>query len=145
MMAVRYAHAKQFKRINRELKFLHTRLGRLIRGIRGKTEGDEDLQTVFAVPLIKASQIRGQKQRQRGRKLYSWHAPETECIRKGKARAPYEFGVKVSLTTTNIRCKPFAAGMPLPVDGMVNSDRQRAQPPARYLDGRDQGESRGRV
>ena len=56
------------------------------------------------MPLSKASQIRGQKQRQRGWKLYSWHAPETECIGKGKARAPYEFGVKVSLTT-NKRCK----------------------------------------
>lgn len=41
----------------------------------------------------------------RGWKLYSWHTPETECISKGKARAPYEFGVKVSITTTNTRCK----------------------------------------
>jgi IS5 family transposase len=57
------------------------------------------------VPLSKAAQIRRQKQRQRGWKLYSWHAPETECIGKGKARAPYEFGVKVSLATTNKRCK----------------------------------------
>jgi IS5 family transposase len=105
MMAGRYAHAKQFKRMNRELKFLRTRLGRIIRDIRRKIEGDEELQMAFAVPLSKASQIRGQKQRQRGWKLYSWHAPETECIGKGKARAPYEFGVKVSLTTTNKRCK----------------------------------------
>ena len=54
--------------------------------------------------LSKASQIRGQKQRQRGWKLYSWHAPETECIGKGKAHKPYEFGVNVS-PTTNKRCK----------------------------------------
>ncbi len=101
----RYAHAKQFKRMNREIKFLRTRLGRVIRDIRRKIEGDEALGAVFAVPLIKASQIRGQKQRQRGWKLYSWHAPETECIAKGKAHKPYEFGVKVSLTTTNKRCK----------------------------------------
>ncbi len=57
------------------------------------------------MPLSNAMQIRHQKQRQRGRKLYCWHAPETECIGKGKAHAPYEFGVKVSLTTTNKRCK----------------------------------------
>src|SRR5258708_28109151 len=40
-------------------------------------------------------------QQQRGDKgyLYSWHAPETECISKGKARAPYEFGCKVSIAT----------------------------------------------
>jgi IS5 family transposase len=105
MMAGRYAHAKQFKRMNGRIKFLRTRLGRLIRDIRRKIGDDEELQEAFAVPLSKAAQIRRQKQRQRGWKLYSWHAPETECIGKGKARAPYEFGVKVSLTTTNKRCK----------------------------------------
>ena len=105
MMVGRYAHAKQFKRMNRRIKFLRTRLGRIIRDIRRKTDGDEGLREIFAVPLSRASQIRRQKQRQRGWKLYSWHAPETECIGKGKARTPYEFGVKVSLTTTNKRCK----------------------------------------
>ena len=39
------------------------------------------------------------KQRQRGPKVYSLHAPEVECIGKGKARAPYEFGCKVSIVT----------------------------------------------
>jgi IS5 family transposase len=105
MMAGRYAHAKQFKRMNKQIKFLRTRLGRITRDIRRKIDGDEGLQEIFAVPLGRAVQIRGQKQRQRGWKLYSWHAPETECIGKGKARAPYEFGVKVSLTSTNKRCK----------------------------------------
>jgi IS5 family transposase len=105
MMAGRYAHAKQFKRMNRRIKFLRTRLGRIIRDIRRKTEGDDALQDIFAVALGRASRIRRQKQRQRGRKIYSWHAPETECIGKGKAHKPYEFGVKVSLTTTNKRCK----------------------------------------
>jgi len=105
MMAGRYAHAKQFKRMNKQIKLLRTRLGRVIRDIRRKIDGDEELQEAFAVLLSKASQIRRQKQRQRGWKLYSWHAPETECIGKGKARTPYEFGVKVSLTTTNKRCK----------------------------------------
>lgn len=33
-------------------------------------------------------------------KLYALHAPEVECISKGKARTPYEFGVKVSIATT---------------------------------------------
>jgi len=82
MMAGRYAHAKQFKRMNGRIKFLRTRLGRVIRDIGRNIEGDEELGAIFAVPLIKARQIRGQKQRQRGRKLYSWHAPETECIAK---------------------------------------------------------------
>jgi len=105
MMAGRYAHAKQFKRQNRMLKFLRTRLGRIIRDIGRKIDGDEKLQDIFAQPLSKGSQIRSQKQRQRGWKLYSWHAPETECIGKGKAAKPYEFGCKVSLTTTNKRCR----------------------------------------
>ena len=105
MMAGRYAHAKQFKRMNKQIKFLRTRLGRVIRDIRRKIDADAERQVAFAGALSKASQIRRQKPRQRGWKLYSWHAPETECIGKGKARTPYEFGVKVSLTTTNKRCK----------------------------------------
>ena len=105
LMAGRYTHAKQFKRANRELRFLRTRLGRLIRDIRRKTEGDPALEAAFAAPLAKAMQIRAQRQNRRGRKLYSWHAPETECIGKGKAHKPYEFGVKVSIATTNRRAK----------------------------------------
>ncbi len=99
LMAGRYAHAKQFKRHNRELRFLRNRLGRLIRDIRRKTRDDEELRETFAVPLSRADQIRHQRQRQRGWKLYSLHAPEVECIGKGKARAPYEFGCKVSIAT----------------------------------------------
>ncbi|NIN37296.1 MAG: IS5 family transposase [Gammaproteobacteria bacterium] len=103
IMASRYAHAKQWKRHRRALKFLRTRLGRLIRDIRRRTEGDEALKAVFAEPLSRASQVRSQQQRQRGWKLYSLHAPEVECIGKGKAHTPYEFGCKVSITTTNAR------------------------------------------
>ena len=105
LMVGRYTHAKQFKRAKRELKFLRTRLGRLIRDITRKIDGDEALQTLFAVPLSKAIRIRWQNHNQRGPKLYSWHAPETECIGKGKAHKPYEFGTKVSIATTNRRCK----------------------------------------
>jgi IS5 family transposase len=103
MMAGRYAHAKQFKRHRRELRLLRSRLGRLIRDIRRKITGRTELEAAFASPLGRASQIRSQQQRQRGWKLYSFHAPETECIGKGKAAAPYEFGVKASIVTTNRR------------------------------------------
>lgn len=105
MMAGRYGHAKQFKRMNRQIGFPRNRLGRLIRDVTRKIENDGALREVFAIPMAKARRIRGQQQRQRGWKLYSWHAPEVECIGKGKAAKPYEFGVKVSLTTTNKRCK----------------------------------------
>ena len=103
MMAGRYAHAKQFKRHHREMRFLRTRLGRLMRDIRRKTEGEAALEDAFVAVLSRAGQIRSQRQRQRGWKLYSFHAPEVECIGKGKARTPYEFGVKVSIVTTNAR------------------------------------------
>lgn len=103
MMAGRYAHAKQFNRHRRQLRLLRTRLGRLIRDIRRKIAGREDVEAVFETALSRASQIRSQQQRQRGWKLYSFHAPEVECIGKGKAGKPYEFGVKVSIVTTNAR------------------------------------------
>lgn len=96
----RYAHAKQFKRANKSLKKLRTYLGRVIRDVARKIEGNEGLQAVFARPLSLACTVRDQKQRQRGYKVYSLHAPEVERIGKGKAHKPYEFGVKVSVATT---------------------------------------------
>ena len=51
-------------------------------------------------PLLDlALRVSHQEQRQRGPKVYSLHAPEVECIGKGKARTPYEFGCKVSIVT----------------------------------------------
>jgi transposase, IS5 family len=96
----RYAHAKQFKRANRSLKKLRTYLGRVIRDIGRKIDGNDILQTVFDRVLALARRVRDQKQHQRGYKVYSLHAPEVECIGKGKGHRPYEFGVKVSVATT---------------------------------------------
>jgi transposase, IS5 family len=95
----RYAHAHQFKRANRSLRKLRTYLGRVIRDIRRKTAGNADLREAFTRPLYLAERVLLQDRRQRGRKVYSLHAPEVECIGKGKAHRPYEFGVKVSLAT----------------------------------------------
>src|ERR1700761_8668551 len=103
MMAGRYAHAKQFKRHHRQLRLLRTRLGRLVRAIRRKMADQAELEAAFERQLAYAEQIRSQQQRQRGWKLYSFHAPEVECIGKGKASAPYEFGVKASIVSTNAR------------------------------------------
>ena len=69
MMAGRYAHAKQFKRHQRQLRLLRTRLGRLIRDIRRKIAGNADLEAECIWPLSRADQIRSQQQRQRGWKL----------------------------------------------------------------------------
>jgi transposase, IS5 family len=99
IMVGRYSHAHQFKRARRMLKFLRTRLGRVIRDITRKTADDAELAARFSPLLDRARRMRMQDHRQRGHKIYSLHAPEVECIGKGKARAPYEFGCKVSVTT----------------------------------------------
>jgi IS5 family transposase len=58
MMAGRYAHARQFNRHHREVRFLRTRLGRLIRDIRRKIAGHEPVEAAFESLLSRASQIR---------------------------------------------------------------------------------------
>ena len=99
IMVGRYSHAHQFKRARKALKFLRTRLGRVIRDIRRKIDGHPELEVRFGHLLDLAIKVRHQDHRQRGPKVYSLHAPEVECIGKGKARAPYEFGCKVSIAT----------------------------------------------
>jgi IS5 family transposase len=101
----RYAHARQFKRANKSLRKLKTYLGRTIRDIKRKIADDDFLKTKFAWLLNLAGRVREQERSQRGPKVYSLHAPEVECIGKGKPHKPYEFGVKVSLATTLKRCK----------------------------------------
>ena len=96
-MASRYAHAKQFKRMRRELRRLGTWVGRLIRDIRRKAS---EIPAALEEILAKAERIRTQ-QPQDSHKLYSWHEPEVRCMSKGKARQRYEFGQKVSVATTN--------------------------------------------
>lgn len=58
------------------------------------------LEVGFAKLLALARRMREQRQRQGGPTVYSLHAPEVECIGKGKAHRPYEFGVKVSVAIT---------------------------------------------
>jgi len=92
-----YAHAKQYKRMRRQLRKLRTYVGRLIRDIRRKaTRMDDDLATL----LSRANRIR-QQQPTDSHKLYSLHEPEVRCISKGKAHKRYEFGQKVAIATTN--------------------------------------------
>ncbi len=99
IMTGRYSHAHQFKRARRALKFLNTRLGRVIRDLNRKVKGRPELEARLAPLRDLAVKVRHQDHRQRGPKVYSLHAPEVECIGKGKARAPYEFGCKVSIVT----------------------------------------------
>lgn len=97
----RYAHAKQFKRMRGSLKKLKTIVGRVWRDVeRQLDQAPEALKQRGCELLAKVERLLTQKQRDKN-KLYSLHAPETECIAKGKARQPYEFGVKASIATTH--------------------------------------------
>jgi IS5 family transposase len=98
-----YAHAKQFKRLKTVLKRQRTILGVLIREITRKmaaTSLAEDVKSKLTTLLQRAERIRTQKTKDKN-KLYAMHAPEVECIGKGKARKPYEFGVKASIAVTH--------------------------------------------
>lgn len=92
----RYAHAKQFKRMRKSLKKQRTYLGRIVRDVERKVHHMTD---ALAHELSLAKRLLSQKPKDKN-KLYSLHAPEVECIGKGKSRKPYEFGVKVTVATT---------------------------------------------
>lgn len=93
----RYAHACQMRRARRCTRKLRTFLGRVIRDIERKyPEPDERLQTLLDV----GTKIFHQKRKDKN-KTYSVHAPEVECISKGKAHKRYEFGCKVSVAATS--------------------------------------------
>jgi transposase, IS5 family len=99
-----YAHARQMKRLNRTVKRQRTILGVVIREVKRKLATAVP-DSALALPQLKtilerAERIRTQ-QRHDKNKLYALHAPEVECISKGKARQRYEFGVKVSLAVTH--------------------------------------------
>lgn len=96
----RYTHARQFKRAKRSLRTLKTYLGRVMRDIERAIVRQPGLNALFRRELYLAGRVLTQKRNERGRKVYSLHAPEVECIGKGKAHKPYEFGVKVSVATT---------------------------------------------
>ena len=93
----RYAHARQMKRAAKETRRLKTYLGRVLRDIAHKApSGDAQLARLLAL----AERIHTQ-QRHDKKKVYSVHAPEVECIAKGKAHKRYEFGCKVGVASTS--------------------------------------------
>ena len=103
--AGRYAHARQFKRMRRAIRRQRTIVGRLQREIDRKASAlGQAVRQALDGALTKATRIAaqsGQRKTVDGQpKLYAWHAPEVECISKGKARQPYEFGVKVGVVST---------------------------------------------
>ena len=111
-----YAHAKQFKRLRKTVKCQRSILGVVMREVQRKLDANRAAVATGGAPvhesispkalgdlktlLQRAERIRTQ-QRNTKNKLYALHAPEVECISKGNARNPYEFGVKVSLVVTH--------------------------------------------
>jgi transposase, IS5 family len=97
LQSSRYAHARQMKRARAATRKLRTQLGRITREIeRQVTHPSETLSKLLAT----ARRIYAQ-QRHDKNKVYSVHEPEVECIAKGKAGKPYEFGNKVSVAVTS--------------------------------------------
>jgi transposase, IS5 family len=102
--ASRLLNTRGHKQGLRWLRRMRTWLGRLIRDIRRKIAGNPALEAAFANGLERAERVLNQYPDDK-KKLYALHAPEVECIGKGKARTRYEFGVKASFATTNARAK----------------------------------------
>ena len=98
--ASRYAHARQMRRSRREIRKLKNYLGRVVRDIERKISGDAPKEAAFAEMIEMTYRILAQERKTKN-KLYSIHAPETECIAKGKVNKKYEFGAKVGVVTTS--------------------------------------------
>ncbi len=92
----RYAHAKQFKRMKKAVRTLRTRVGCVHREVARQLHVLSEVAKAKVQDLLQPTgRILTQHTKDKN-KLYALHAPEVECISKGKARTPYEFGAKTS-------------------------------------------------
>jgi transposase, IS5 family len=102
--AAKLIYSGRPRQAERQVRRLRTWLGRLARDIARKVAAEPAMQAIFAKPLALIGRLLRQRREDRGSgKLYALHAPEVECIGRGKARARFEFGVRVSLAVTNAR------------------------------------------
>lgn len=98
----KYMAARQMNRGRKMAKKARNYLGRVMRDIERAAERNPLLKKVFNSDLAKAKKIYAQAANPKEPdKIYSWHAPEVECIAKGKAHKKYEFGCKASIASTN--------------------------------------------
>ena len=99
--------ARQRRKIMISLK---VRLGRLIRICQRAIEksklelSEEDCAILSRAKNIHAQSILKKKDKdiykKENKRIYSFHAPEVECIGKGKLNKPYEFGNKVGIAVS---------------------------------------------
>jgi IS5 family transposase len=82
------------------LRTLRSRAGRVMRDVERQVDQASRLGRSALLELIaRTKRILSQKPKNKN-KLYAMHAPEVECLAKGKLRMPYECSVKMSITTT---------------------------------------------
>jgi len=123
MQSSRYAHARQMKRARACTRQLKTQLGRVLREIDRQTK---EPSRKLSQLLETARRIHVQ-QRHDKNKVYSVHEPEVECIAKGKAGKPYEFGNKVSVAVSSrggwfVGAKSFTGN---PYDGHTLAEQMK--------------------
>ena len=99
LMTSRYGHAGQYKRMKKEIRKLKCYLRRVVRDIQRKQFG-ANIDNHHLNDLLSTSEKLLQQNKRSKNKIYSLHAPEVECIAKGKVHKKYEFGVKVGIVTT---------------------------------------------
>ncbi|ENZ95044.1 IS1478 transposase [Xanthomonas fragariae LMG 25863] len=116
-------------KMRRVLRRQRTVLGRLMRDIQRKLDQvNTGVREHIAIWLERAQRLCTQRPKDK-QKPYALHAPEVECIGKGKARQAYEFGVKVGIAVT--ACKGLVVGARSfpgnPYDGDTLADEQLEQ------------------
>jgi IS5 family transposase len=92
------------KRARKAIKHLKTIVGRVARDVERKIDSSADLSpglTRIFEPILNQTKRLLAQERKDKNKLYSLHEPDVACISKGKAHKRYEFGCKVSITTTH--------------------------------------------
>jgi IS5 family transposase len=101
-LANKYMAARQMIRGRKQIRKVRNYLGRVMRDIERAMAKDSTLAPRFKDDLAKAKIIYAQAgDPKAANKIYSWHAPEVECIAKGKAHKKYEFGCKASIASTS--------------------------------------------
>ncbi len=97
-----YAHARQMNRLktakNGMRRLMYKLQQRILNALERSGQTIEDTDLHLRERLGRAIKVLVQKKTDKDQ-LLVWHAPEVECVAKGKARSPYEFGCKVSLAT----------------------------------------------
>ncbi|WP_458693240.1 transposase family protein, partial [Candidatus Megaera venefica] len=103
----KYREDSKARKRSKIMKGLKIRLGRLIRICQRSLIASEielsmaEKEVLSKVKKIHAQSVLNKVQKKKYKEendvLYSFHAPEVECIGKGKLHKPYEFGNKVAI------------------------------------------------